>query len=50
MLTAARTEHESFTHTLPNGDVVEIVITVLKDDQVQILIGEPYNISILREV
>jgi len=48
MLTLIWKERESFTHTLPNGDVVKVVITQLKQDQLQISIGKPYNVSILR--
>ena len=50
MLTLTNKERESFTYTLPNGDKVKIVITQLKDNQVRILIGEPYNVSILRDM
>ena len=49
MLTVTTEKCETFTHTLPNGDVVEIVITLLEDKQVKIFIGEPYNVSIIRE-
>ena len=50
MLTLTNKERESFTYTVPNGDKVKIVITQLKDNQVRIHIGEPYNVSILRDM
>ena len=50
MVATKRKEDESIVCELSNGDEVQVEIARLKDNQIRITIGAPYNAIIIRKL